>query len=669
MSKKIEEYSKLFEDFSPINVLPSRYDSINIVFNKEELRDDMNNVLRIMPFHYSIATQIIKGKPYTISAYLLNEKQQITQTKINISFFAGNISWWRKLFPLDTVITIIGKPKLSEHSPSFIHPKKIENSNEYFSENYLRIGSKFEPIYKKYGVVISNAEIQKKMLEMITTMEELPNDAIKTLNQYSTFSIKEALKEIHSPTSKTKLDNAKKNLAILEYISYKSTLQKINEHKAMPLNFKTSIEVLQKHFQYPLTNGQKSAINAIENFQQTAKGKLFLLQGDVGCGKTIIAINSAINVVNAGFQVAVLAPTQILAMQLFHTFNQILTEFNIKCELLINKDKARSKKEKIEGIKSGTIKVIIGTHAIFSKNIEFNNLGFIIIDEQHKFGVSQRLELMKKSQNAKCLLMTATPIPRTLSMSMYSGIEYFSIKEKPQNRMPIKTSVLSVKKAGEILSSAKKHFGNDFKMYWVCPLIDSENEAKSNITERKEFLLKYFSSNEIISVHGKMKEDAINNAIINFKEDPSVRILLATTIVEVGIDVPKANIIIIESAETFGLASLHQLRGRVGRNSQQGYCILLFDSKLSENATKRLEAMKKSNDGFYISEVDRKIRGSGNILGDEQSGAMHFNFFNENDHQDLIPIMEEICNNISLENKEIISKIFQQSTSLEYSFN
>lgn len=668
MNTKLEEFFKILPDASPISITPSRYDFINIVFNEKQIKEDANNILKIIPVANSMAVRVSKSKPYIITATLLDASSRPTNLEIQLVFFAGSPSWWNRLFPLHTVSVISGKPKTLKNIISFIHPKKIENHAKYFTEKQP---CNIEAIYKKHGIKITDAEIQQQMLSMAKNLRQLPDGVLKSINFHlgidANFTLFTAITEIHRPSSIQKLEEAKKFLATLEYISYKYTLQKINHHKATPLVFEKT--ELQKILPYQLTGGQISAMLEIEKFQQNSKGKLFLLQGDVGCGKTIVAINSAINAVNAGFQVVILAPTQILAMQLFHNFNEILSHFNIACTLLTSKDSAKQKKAKLEGIQSGEVQAIIGTHAVFAKAVHFKNLGFVIIDEQHKFGVSQRLELMRKSQDAKCLLMTATPIPRTLSMSMYSGIEYYSIREKPQDRLPIKTSVLPVKKSGDILSSAKNRFGNDFKMYWVCPLIDTESEMKSNIKEREKFLLKYFKPEEIISVHGKMKEDAINNAILSFKNDQSARILLATTIVEVGIDVPQANIIVIESAETFGLASLHQLRGRVGRNSQQAYCILLFGDALSPTAITRLQAMKESSDGFYISEVDRKLRGSGNILGNAQSGSMCFTFFDETAYQNSIIKMEEVLLSTSNPEVEEISRIFASSTAIEFSFN
>jgi len=670
MSKVIEKYSSHFTNFSPLFVVPSKYEIINITQNISELKEDTTSIIRVIPISHPLTLRTSKSIPYNIIAEITNKTHNNPPSRINLKFFAGNPSWWNKLFPIHKEVIISGKPKFYNNEISFIHPKKLENSNQYLSAQSKTI---ITPYYKKHNTKIEDYTIQEHLLNAIKAIPEITPKVLEKiifhLGLEKQNNLHSAITEIHKPTSTQNLTDSKHFLSTLEYISYKNTLQKINQHNATPLTFTNSLSNVEANFSFALTQGQQNAIKEISKFQQSPNGKLFLLQGDVGCGKTIVAITVAINAVNSGFQVAILAPTQILAMQLYHNFNDILSKFQIECSLLTSKDSTKTKKEKLSNIKNGTTQIIIGTHAIFAKAVEFQNVGFVIIDEQHKFGVNQRLELMRKSENAKCLLMTATPIPRTLSMSMYSGIEYFSIKEKPQNRLPIQTTVISSTKAAELISSMKKKFKNDFKMYWVCPLIEAENDSKSNITERAKFLLQHFKNEEIITVHGKMKEDEINNALIKFKEDHNIRILLATTIVEVGIDIPQANIIVIESAENFGLASLHQLRGRVGRNSKQGYCILLFGNELSENAKSRLQAMKESNDGFYISEIDRKLRGSGNILGEAQSGSMKFKFFDEDLHQNNILQLENIFLSLSNEEKDQISTIFSINTSLEFSYN
>ncbi len=667
--KVLQNQVKKSQDFSqitPISTAPTRYEIINLVHKIAQIKEDIPNILKVIPIKNSNTLRISRATPYTITALLVESNGDITNNQIILTFFAGNQSWWNKIFLLNNVITISGRPKFFNDKITIIHPSKLGDAS-IFAKKALD-GSQIAiiPHYKKS---IDDLKIQEYILNFLQSNPYCENFSQQINTQLGTkFSLNSALTQIHKPSSLESLEMAKHFLASFEYISYKHTIQKINQHQANALHFKQNfIPELLKNIKFQLTQGQKEAISEISKFQQSKKGKLFLLQGDVGCGKTIVAISCTINVVQSGFQVVVLAPTQILATQLFHSFNEALSGFEIKCSLLISKEKAKEKREKLADIRSGKIHVVIGTHAVFSQTVEFSNLGFVIIDEQHKFGVRQRLELMKKSENAKCLTMTATPIPRTLSMSMYSGVEFFAITEKPQNRLPIITTLLSNSKAGELITSTKKKFGQDLKMYWVCPLIESESQIKSNIKEREIFLKKYFKDEEILMVHGQMKEEAINAAIFEFKENPTVKVLLATTIIEVGIDIPKANIIIIESAETFGLASLHQLRGRVGRSSEQGYCILLFGSEVSEKAKERLKAMKDSNDGFYIAQVDRKIRGSGNILGDAQSGAMKFIFFDEELHQEYLLQFEGLFLSFNNSERDVISQLFHASVNIEYS--
>jgi ATP-dependent DNA helicase RecG len=663
-------------NFDPIGASPVRYEVINVARKFFEIKEDVPNIFKVLPVKNSSVLKISRTLPYTITAFFVTQEGEVTNHQIVLTFFAGKQSWWNKIFLLHNVITISGRPKLFKDKITIVHPSKVNEGKITPTENLVII-----PHYKKSK--IDDSKTQSFIINQLQTKPYTETVSPKINSQFRTnFTLNSALFEIHKPTSLEGLQTAKNFLASFEYISYKHTIQRINQHHANTIKFEQNfLPQLQKQLPFELTQGQVDAIEEISKFQKSDKGKLFLLQGDVGCGKTIVAIACALNAIKAegGLQVAVLAPTQILATQLFHSFNETLSSFGISCTLVMSKDKAKEKREKLAKIKSGEVNVVVGTHAIFANAVEFQNLGFVIIDEQHKFGVRQRLELMKKSQNAKCLTMTATPIPRTLSMSMYSGVEFFAITQKPQNRLPIITTLLSNAKAGELIASTKRKFGNEFKMYWVCPLVEAESAMKSNIKEREIFLKKHFKEDEILIVHGQMKEDAINSAIFAFKENQSVRILLATTIIEVGIDIPKANIIVIESAETFGLASLHQLRGRVGRSSEQGYCILLFGNNgvegntdgtsfgMSEKAKERLQPMKDSNDGFYISQVDRKIRGSGNVLGDAQSGAMKFTFFDEDLHQEYLLQFEGIYFSLTYEEKDAISQIFHASVNLEFS--
>ena len=669
---KGDDYSHLH----PIGTSPLRYEVINIANKFSDLKEEVPNIFKVLPAKNSSVLRISRALPYTITAFFVTHDGEITNHQVVLTFFAGKQSWWNKIFLLNNVVTISGRPRFFKDKITIVHPSKVNPEKTSIPESLI-----IKPHYKKSK--IDDSKTQAFLLNELQSKPytETVSPIINT--QFHTqFTLNSALMEIHKPSSLENLQAAKNFLAAFEYISYKHTIQKINQYHANPINFKKNLlPQLQQKLAFELTQGQLDAIEEISKFQKSDKGKLFLLQGDVGCGKTVVAVASALNVVKTDgtLQVAILAPTQILATQLFISFNEMLSSFGLSCTLLLGKDKVKEKREKLAKIKSGEINIVVGTHAIFANAVEFQSLGFVVIDEQHKFGVRQRLDLMKKSQNAKCLTMTATPIPRTLSMSMYSGVEFFAITHKPQNRLPIITTLLSNVKAGELIASTKRKFGDNFKMYWVCPLVEAENVSKSNIKEREIFLKNYFNESQMLAVHGQMKEDAINAAIFEFKESPSVRVLLATTIIEVGIDIPKANIIVIESAETFGLASLHQLRGRVGRSGEQGYCILLFGNNgggnnaegtstgMSEKAKERLQAMKDSNDGFYIAQVDRKIRGSGNVLGDAQSGSMKFTFFDEDLHQEYLLQFEGVFFSLNVIERDTISQIFHASVNIEFS--
>lgn len=540
------------------------------------------------------------------------------------------------------------------------HSGKASSQNAFFCQKYGTLdGQRYMEQVANLGCNLSISIGSKNQIFV-----ENAFDTVARYLGFDNITVTKALTAIHNPSSVEDLSQAREYLAALEYIAYKHRVIQINKHKARSFACKTiSMDGI---FNFELTQSQKDAIQQINEYQQAQDGRLFLLQGDVGSGKTAVAIMAAMHAVSCGVQVAILAPTQILATQLYHTFIKALDKMHINCTFVISKESATAKKAKLAQIKDGTANIIIGTHAIFSESVVYKDLGFVIIDEQHKFGVNQRLELMRKSKDAKCLLMTATPIPRTLAMSMYSSIQYFSITEKPKNRLPINTTIFSDKKISDLIKSIKQKFGQNYKMYWVCSLLEEESTSKSNIKERQAFLQKYFSTEEMLIVHGKMKEDAINTAITRFRDDQAVKILLATTIVEVGIDIPSANIIIIESANTFGLASLHQLRGRVGRNNEQGYCILLYDNEnISEAARERLEIMRKSTDGFEIAEFDRRIRGNGNILGIKQSGTMKFIFFDEEEQYNNIPRINNIFDELSFQSKECITTLFQSGFVLD----
>ena len=365
-----------------------------------------------------------------------------------------------------------------------------------------------------------------------------------------------------------------------------------------------------------------------------------LLQGDVGSGKTIISLLAASNVIEANFQTAFMAPTEILAEQHYNLAQTIFKGTNIKIDLLTGKTKTHNKKIIINKLLNGKINLLIGTHALFQKNIIFKNLGLVVIDEQHKFGVKQRLELAYKGgNNCDVLLMSATPIPRTLVLTLYGDMDISKLIEKPANRKKVITLSKPEEKIDEVISFLKKQISIGVQVFWVCPLIEeSKNFDYAAAVKKYELLVSKFPK-KVGLIHGNLSKNEKENVLKNFL-NKSIDILVSTTVIEVGIDFPNANVIVIENSNKFGLSQLHQLRGRVGRGTKQGACILLFKKNLSENAKKRIKILKATNDGFKIAEEDMKIRGYGDILGYQQSGIKDFKLADPVLHEELFKLAE-----------------------------
>ena len=377
-----------------------------------------------------------------------------------------------------------------------------------------------------------------------------------------------------------------------------------------------------------------------------------LLQGDVGSGKTIVSLLSAFNTINSGFQVAVMAPTEILARQHFVLAKKIFPK-NISIELLSGKSTYKDKRNILNKLLKKQIDIIFGTHALFQKKIEFKKLGLIIIDEQHKFGVNQRKKLSDKAGNdCDVLLMTATPIPRTLTMTIYGDMDLSIIQQKPSIRKPVKTYSKLDSNINDVIRFVKKEIKLGNQIFWVCPLIEESKKIDhTSAVEKSEYLKKIFPK-EVFLLHGKTtveeKEIILNKFLKN-----DFKILVSTTIIEVGIDFPNANVIIIENANKFGISQLHQLRGRVGRGNKESSCILMFKSNLSENARKRINILKESNDGFKISEEDMKLRGFGDILGFKQSGIKSFKLADPIHNHDLFILAEKEIKRIEKEKENV----------------
>jgi ATP-dependent DNA helicase RecG len=480
------------------------------------------------------------------------------------------------------------------------------------------------------------------------------------LRKFGGLSWNDAIIDLHKPENVGNYkSNFYKRLAYDEifasFLVHSEVRRKIKKIKKIKKNFelKNQNAILSK-LDFDLTNDQIKSLDEINTDLKSNQKMFRLLQGDVGSGKTIVALCAAFNVIKSGFQVAVMTPTEILTRQHYYLAKEIFDK-NINIEMLSGKSEYKDRKIIQEKLANGKIDIIFGTHAIFQKKILFNKLGLIIIDEQHKFGVNQRKKLSDKGgDNCDVLLMSATPIPRTLTMTIYGDMDLSIIKEKPKSRIEVKTYSKLETKIDEVLKFINKEINNDNQIFWVCPLIEESKKIDHTSAVQKYELLNKIFPKRVALIHGKTNIEDKENILEKFLKK-EFKILVSTTVIEVGIDFPNANIIIIENANKFGLSQLHQLRGRVGRGKKQSTCILMFKSSLSENAKKRLKILKNSTDGFEISEEDMKLRGFGDILGFKQSGNKIFKLADPIHNKDLFELAEKEIKLIEA-NKENIAK-------------
>ena len=570
--------------------------------------------------------------------------------EIDCVFFNSYEGYIKKILPIGKEITISGKIKYFRNKYQLTNPK-------YVSEDSSIIKQKHNSYSLTDG--ISEKVYNKIMLQIIKNMPKIDEWHSKyILKKFDNIGWNDSIKKLHEPENIGKFkENFYQRLAFDEIFSTflvnSEIRKKIKKIKKTKKKFdpKKQNEIMS-NLDFSLTNDQAKTLSEI-NHDLCSDNKMFrLLQGDVGSGKTIVSLLSAFNTINSDFQVAVMAPTEILSRQHFLLAKKIFPE-NIKIELLSGKSTYKNKKIILDKLLKKEIDIIFGTHALFQKKVEFKKLGLIIIDEQHKFGVSQRKKLSDKAgKDCDVLLMTATPIPRTLTMTIYGDMDLSIIREKPNNRKTIKTYSKLESKIEDVIKFIKKEIKLGNQIFWVCPLIEESKKIDHTSAVKKSEYLKKIFPNEVYLLHGKTtieeKEKILNKFLRN-----EFKILVSTTIIEVGIDFPNANVIVIENANKFGLSQLHQLRGRVGRGNKESSCILMFKSNLSENAKKRINILKGSNDGFEISEEDMKLRGFGDILGFKQSGVKNFKLADPVHNHNLFILAEKEIKRIENEKEDI----------------
>lgn len=519
------------------------------------------------------------------------------------------------------------------------------------------------PKYPAIKAVTSNmlGKLIKQVLLSTRISENLPEYLIK---KYDLIGLDEALRNIHIPMDREKLEKARRRLKFQELFAYSLKilmLKKFSKSNNNGIIYKMSSELveLKDSLPFELTNAQRKAVKEILLDQKSAYSMNRLLQGDVGSGKTIVALIALFNVIKNGYQAALMAPTEILANQHFSEAVKILEKFNVNIGLLVGSLSQKAKLKMKEDIKNGSVDLVIGTHALIEDNVEFHKLGMIVTDEQHRFGVYQRAKLLSKGNNIDVLVMSATPIPRTLSLFIYGDLDISVMDELPPGRQKIETFLVEQKKREKAYMKVLEEIRKGRQAYIVCPIIeDSETMQLQSVKSLYDKLKEnYFKDINIALLHGKMNAGEKEEIMTSFKKG-DIKVLISTTVIEVGVNVPNSSVMVIENAERFGLSQLHQLRGRVGRGEYKSYCILIADIK-NDNTKRRMSIMTETNDGFKIAEEDMKLRGSGDLFGVNQSGDAGLMLADIFSDIDLLRAANLEAKNV-LENEELFRDIINE---------
>ena len=697
MNESNYSYKKILEKIIKINYSNKQfYEKVNILFGERIidllLRNPSDYIIRklvnepIEAKHLNKFHSIdIKVESYVESysrklPFTIISKNNFEQ-EIKIIFFNINPIYIKNSYKIGEKYRITGNIEYYKGKIQIVHPESYYNLNRLDDYEFV------EPVYNFNRIKINKKKFRKLIKANITIFQniDLPEEWIdkKSINSNSWESFKDSLISLHQSKSdfiKDYKEKFRRRLAYDEILSnflIISFLKKKHEYRKSDFICKKYIisKKIIKKLTFKLTKGQSNSYKEICN-DIGSKNKMFrLIQGDVGSGKTIIALLAIANIVDSGFQAALMAPTEILALQHYSYFKKHFNNFNIKIEILTGKKTPKEKKEIFKKLENHQIDIIIGTHALYNKNINFKSLGIIVIDEQHKFGVNQRLNLQNKSRKSHVLIMSATPIPRSLTFAVYGEISISIIKDKPIGRKEIITSIISNNKIDQLIIGIKRKLDKNEKIFWVLPEIGKDETSQINnesLISRYEYLNKIFYT-KVDFIHGKIKKEEIANKIDKFR-DGKTMILVSTTVIEVGVDIPSASLIVIENANKFGLAQLHQLRGRIGRGELNSNCVMIHNNNLSTSGKERLLTMKKSNDGFFIAEQDLKLRGGGEIFGLKQTGLPSWRFFNPYFDIDLIDNVRNDCkrlfnNKVKYKNQiDFLTTVFFRSEEIENYF-
>ena len=659
----INKKNFLFEDVSTIEGVGKKLS----VYLKKKKIEKVNDLLWNLPYSFTDRSEKVTlnklevGKIFTIKIKVFKYNFPRIRNlpsrvfckdefgEIDLIFFNSREGYIRKILPLNEWVAVSGKVNFFRNKYQITNPTYVEKIEK------IELVQKIIP---KYSLTEGLTEkIYSKIIEKVFTkmpdIEEWHDE--RFIKKMNFLSWKDSIKELH--ITKTEKDLNSNYLTRLAYdeIFANFLFNSMNRNKIKKIKkFKKTFKKIYSNnlintLPYSLTNGQKKIIKEIEVDLQSTQRMFRILQGDVGSGKTIVSIMAALDVIESGYQCGLMAPTAILAEQHFFLFKKLIEKTNLKISfsLLTGKTEPKKRIEILDDLKNNKIKFIIGTHALFQKKIHFSKLGLVIIDEQHKFGVQQRINFAKKGgSNCDVLLMSATPIPRTMMMSIYGDMDTSRLMEKPIQRKKIVTLSKPEDKIDDLWPFIKKKIDNKEQIFWVCPLIEDSSKLDFSSTERLFKLLSKKFNKKVGIIHGSLDQNEKEKVLKEFLNN-KISILVSTTVIEVGIDFPNATAIIIENANKFGLAQLHQLRGRIGRGEKPGICILMFKNQLSQNAKKRIQILKSSDDGFYIAEEDMRLRGYGDIIGFKQSGIKLFKIADPVHHEKLFKLAEKNINELS----------------------
>jgi len=561
---------------------------------------------------------------------------------LELTFFHGQAGWLQKQLPVGRQVVVSGTVELFNDQPKMVHPDLILPADQADAAAVV------EPVYPLTDG-IGNKQVRGWVAAALERAPDLPewlDEPLKAREGWTGW--RAAVAAIHAPQGEAEVQPdapARRRLAYDELLANQLALALVRRSQRSPRgravagDGRLSAKV-RAALPFALTGAQERSLAEIRADQADETRMLRLLQGDVGSGKTVVALLAMLNAVEAGHQAALMAPTEILARQHLETIAPLAAAAGVEVALLTGREKGKARQAVLDRLAAGDLPMVVGTHALFQDAVAFADLALAVVDEQHRFGVHQRLQLSAKGRAVDVLVMTATPIPRTLALTAYGDMDGSRLDEKPPGRKPVQTVTVASDRLDEVVAAVRRKAAEGERVYWVCPLVDeSEAVDLAAATERHAHLRDALGP-RVGLVHGRMKGPDKDAAMAAFSEG-RIDVLVATTVIEVGVNVPEATVMVVEHAERFGLAQLHQLRGRVGRGDRPSTCLLLYDPPLGETAKARLRILRETEDGFRIAEEDLRLRGAGEVLGTRQSGLPEFRVADLAAHADLLPVARD----------------------------